>query len=411
MHIVLIGGRDVRFSSFFGLDCTFSIIQTSDSLGVNQEKLSDRIVLVDSFGLDTVADVVIKLHATQKIDYIYSFFEESLLAAAYAAKVTGIAGPSYDACLLCVDKARMRERLNGTRFATRFELCYTVSEAIAFHQRIDGPIVLKETCGTGSTNVFVCAQKSDIIAAWHACQAAGTKELIVEEYLTGEEYSLETLSLNGRHEFLGATKKYLYEDTLVERHHIFPAPDVDDARKIKLAAFCSELLNFIGFEHGPCHIEVKIAGDAIRLIEINNRAGGDSIWKMVEQVTGVDLIRESVVHAFAADKVQIDRGNLKKHSMMVSRALFGLVDVDTLRPRLEQDFKVAELTCKAPKIQNVRISSSFDRFGFVVVGDIPTVPFLQAFNELDREIVQLERHSTVSYGTYDSGETCAHGEK
>ena len=390
MHVLLVGGLDVRFQTFIGMDCVFSVIQTPDSVGEYQRQLTDRISVVADFSGETVLSSAKAINALLPVDFVYSFFEEGLLSSAYAAKELGLKGMDYASCEICVDKSIMRNFLRGTRFELKHAYCSTLPMALDFYRTSPGGVVLKSARGTGSLNVSICKNEEDVVRAWDINTSDNETHVLVEEYLDGEEYSLETLSLNGKHEFLGATKKFLYKDTLVERHHIFPAPDLCTAQVSALSDFCRELLDKIGYKHGPCHIEVKILGDAIKLVEINNRSGGDFIWKMVELVTGVDLISETIVGAVGTAKGRAPRAEVKKYNRMASRALFSKIDIDSVSKLSGSKFEVVEIASYEPEANDGRIRSSFDRFGFVVIGDVPGVPFSDSFQELDSRISSAE---------------------
>ena len=75
------------------------------------------------------------------------------------------------------------------------------------------PIIVKPTDRSGSRNIMKLESTDGLLKAIkEACETSFEKKAIVEEYLEGNEYSMETISSNGVHHFLATTKKYTTGD-------------------------------------------------------------------------------------------------------------------------------------------------------------------------------------------------------
>ncbi|MFJ5637943.1 hypothetical protein ACIQF5_35660 [Streptomyces goshikiensis] len=61
-------------------------------------------------------------------------------------------------------------------------------------------------------------------------------------------------------------------------------------------------LDALGIEFGPTHTEVILTSRGPRIIETHLRTGGDELWNMVTDATGVDLI-ESQLRQVLGEKV------------------------------------------------------------------------------------------------------------
>lgn len=118
------------------------------------------------------------------------------------------------------------------------------------------------------------------------------KHALVEEYATGQEYSVEYISYNGEHEFLALTHKYTTgAPHFIETGHMEPAP-VDECTLDRVKKVVVHALNSLGIQYGASHSELKIAKDGtIKIIEIGGRMGGDCIGaNLVELSTGYDFV-------------------------------------------------------------------------------------------------------------------------
>ncbi|WP_275554123.1 ATP-grasp domain-containing protein [Mixta sp. Marseille-Q2659] len=195
------------------------------------------------------------------------------------------------------------------------------------------------------------------------------RQVLVEKFVDGIEYSVETLSLRGEHQLIGVTDKRLSPGSLVEQCHIYPAalPEETFAR---LARYITRLLDEIGHHHGPMHIEVKLQDDDIQLIEINNRPGGDYIWDMVNKVSGVNLVAETLRYAFSGQPDAQTRRRRQRYGAMSYIALFHSIPPQTISQALAAKVGLDRVQCQLDNGQPPKaIGNSFERPGFILIGE------------------------------------------
>jgi biotin carboxylase len=126
--------------------------------------------------------------------------------------------------------------------------------------------------------------------------------VLVEEYLSGPEFSVETISVRGTHHVIGVTRKLLGAPPLfVEAGHVHPEPASPDTDAI--ARLVVDTLNVSGYQTGPAHTEVKLTPDGPRIVESQARLGGDKIPQLVGLSSGFDLVR-SIFSALAGEPPQ-----------------------------------------------------------------------------------------------------------
>lgn len=152
------------------------------------------------------------------------------------------------------------------------------------------PCIVKPVIGGGKSGVSYVSCSSDFMKAIQYAQAE-KEPILIEEYIDGKEISVETISCNGNHYIIQITDKDSSGPPhFVELGHHQPSSIPDESKK-QINDIIPVLLNKIGFTNGATHIELKISGSGIFLIEINPRGGGDLIsTKLVELSTGYDYI-------------------------------------------------------------------------------------------------------------------------
>lgn len=118
-----------------------------------------------------------------------------------------------------------------------------------------------------------------------------TGDVIVEEYMSGPEVSVETLSIDGTCHVLQITDKLTTgAPHYVEMGHSQPTRHSKEiAKKISETAIAAN--KAIGIKNGPSHTEIIITGEGPKIVEIGARLGGDCITThLVPLSTGVDMV-------------------------------------------------------------------------------------------------------------------------
>ena len=118
--------------------------------------------------------------------------------------------------------------------------------------------------------------------------------MIAEAVLSGNEFSVEAMSVDGRHEVVAITGKLTTgAPEFVELGHWQPAELREDQREAVVTRTI-EILDAIGHRIGPSHTEVMVDGLDVGLIETHTRFGGDQIWELTQLTTGRHFATETI---------------------------------------------------------------------------------------------------------------------
>jgi hypothetical protein len=133
-----------------------------------------------------------------------------------------------------------------------------------------------------------------------------TGEFLVEELLTGDEYSAELAwsSHDCDWRLIGFTEKTVSpEPECVETGHVFPHSfGAEDDQRI--ASALSRCLRRLGLRDTVVHVEFRIDHGRPRLVEVNPRPAGGPIPELVKAATGVCLTDlHLAAHLGNADKL------------------------------------------------------------------------------------------------------------
>lgn len=170
----------------------------------------------------------------------------------------------------------------------------TVEEAAQAAARISYPVVLKPAAHAASIGVIRVNTPGELpsayaIAARTAGRGVESREVLVEEYLDGDEVSVECATFQGQTTVVAVTRKTVgLEPYFEELAHVV---DAADPLLATVAPAAEAAIAALGITGGISHVEMRLVHGRPRLIEVNARLAGDLIGRLVHFATGVDLAR------------------------------------------------------------------------------------------------------------------------
>lgn len=391
--IIMVGSQDEIFEELPPDEIELYVIQQEALIGPNLRKAAKAIWPISAFTPEKVLAAAQEITQLHSITALFSFTEYGLLPAAQAAKTLGLPGIDLSVTDLCRNKWRLREKLASTPLHVPFVMAEREGDIAQFADTYGFPLVLKDPSGVGSINVKICASLNEARTFLHYLQQQQNyRQVLVEKFVGGTEYSVETLTLRGEHQLIGVTDKRLLPGSLVEQCHIYPAA-LPEQQFVLLARYIATLLDEIGHRHGPMHIEVKLQGDDIQLIEINNRPGGDYIWDMVNKVSGVNLVAETLRYAFSGQPDAQMRRQRQRYGAMSYIALFHAIPPQEITQALADKVRLDRVQCRMNNGQPLKaIDNSFERPGFILIGEREPAALRSALPLVERWIDSQNNH-------------------
>ncbi|WP_306371635.1 ATP-grasp domain-containing protein [Nocardiopsis sp. CC223A] len=226
---------------------------------------------------------------------VTSSSEYFVATAAAAARSLCLPAPDPHAVDRTRAKARQRAALAAAGVPVpAFHEVASVPAGVAAARAViaaAGRAVVKPVLGSGSDGVRLCARADEAESALIPLLAGRTgARALVESYLEGPEYSVETF--DGR--VVGITAKHLGPHPLfLETGHEYPAP-LPGVRERALAETALAALAALGLGWGPAHVEIRLTAAGPRVVEVNPRLAGGMIPALVRAATGVDLVGAAV---------------------------------------------------------------------------------------------------------------------
>lgn len=137
-----------------------------------------------------------------KVDRIVAILEQLQVPVAEVRAKLGLPGLSVEAAMNFRDKARMKNVLRANDLpCARHRLCSSDREAFAFGDASGFPIVVKPPAGAGAKNTFRVDSREQLASWLKTSPIQAEHPLLLEEFIQGEEYSFDTVTIGGRHVF------------------------------------------------------------------------------------------------------------------------------------------------------------------------------------------------------------------
>ena len=230
-------------------------------------------------------------------DRLFGAYEKLQAPLAEERERLGIPGLSSEATHNFRDKARMKSVLRAAGVpCARHGLAGTVAEAEAFADAVGFPLVIKPPAGAGSVATFRAGDARELADALAAAPPTPDRPVLLEEFVTGEEHSLETISIDGRAVWHSLTR---YRPTPLEvvrnpwiQWCIVLPREVDDPRYDDIKAVGADALRALGMTTGLSHMEwFRRADGSVAIGEVGARPPGAQITTLVSRATDTDFVR------------------------------------------------------------------------------------------------------------------------
>lgn len=349
---------------------------------------ADEYFNVSTIDIDGVCEVAKKFKPDGIMTLATDMPMRSIAAACSQLSLHGI---STDTAVKATDKGEMIKvfQRSGVEHPW-FYIVKDTSEFSEIKERLTFPCIIKPTDNAGSRGVVLVNKYSELDNAYiYSKEQSRSGAVIVEEYLTGREVSVEIIVLSGEIYVLQVTDKITTgAPHFVEMGHTQPSRLGDDnVEKIKDLAI--RAVKAIGISDGPAHVEIMLTEKGPKLIEMGARMGGDCITThLVPLSTGVSMI-DATINIACGENVdvakKIDKGSAIRYFDVPCGKIKAIRGIE----KAKEIPGVCEISILKQEGDLVgEIKSSTDRVGFVIA---------QGKNAADAEAICMKALSMIKF--------------
>ncbi|MCM3322421.1 ATP-grasp domain-containing protein [Cytobacillus kochii] len=290
---VFITNNSSRYEQLTLIDCEVVIAETNDLEGLKH-------TILNHFALEEIAGIT-----TTSEFYIYT--------VACLNRLFHFSGNSPDTIEIVRNKSTVRQVLRECSevYQPYFRLVESEQDLELLKGELIYPVIVKPIDDSGSNFVRKCmdypslsAYAKEIMRITHNVRGQMKKQgALIEEYIEGQEYSVEVFSVKGKHHLIGVTEKQLKKgDFFIESGHVFPARIGENLKGI-IEKGVLLILESLHWKSGPAHLEIKIKDNKVFLVEFNGRLAGGMIPELIKYATGVDLLKEQLKNASGIEPI------------------------------------------------------------------------------------------------------------
>lgn len=221
-----------------------------------------------------------------KVERLAGAMEQIQVQLAEARAELGLGGMNAEVARNFRDKARMKQVFheNGIPCA-RFRRVDSEADAWSFAGEIGFPLVLKPLDGAASQSTYQVKDENSLREALQKVAPTPYRQAIIEEFVTGDEYSFETISVKGKPVWHSLTRYYptpleVMQNPWIQWCIVLPK-EIDDAQFDDIREANNKALRALGIETGLTHLEwFRRRDGSIAISEVAARPPGAQIMTL-----------------------------------------------------------------------------------------------------------------------------------
>lgn len=250
---------------------------------------ADKFYHVDVFDMEAIKEITLK----EKVDFLITVCADQVLLV--VAKVSEMLGLpcyiDYETCQNVSDKIRMKRifKQAGVPTTDYVETDHFDMDVIG---KLKFPLVVKPVDAYSSKGVRKADNLEELKQYYEEAHQIGRSgRVIVEEYFSGEEISVDAFVVNGKAQLLNVTnsEKVKDKDRFVIFRGRYPVK-ASEALMKQIEDICQKIADGFGLVNAPLLVQLLHDGDKVSVLEFCARTGGNMKYLLIKYASGVDVI-------------------------------------------------------------------------------------------------------------------------
>lgn len=264
-----------------------------------RRKLAGYERVHDAMDADELAKATKNLQSTwgAKPERIIGVLEQLQTPLAQVRERLGIRGMDTHESQNFRDKSRMKDTLRAAGLpCAQHKLCTSAPEAARFASTVGYPLVVKPPAGAGARNTFRVDGPEQLEGYLRSAPPSEEAPVLLEEFITGEEFSFDTVTLHGQH-LLHSINVYLPAPLVVLQNPwiqwcVMTPRRIDEPRFQPIFELGPKALGALGMFTGVTHMEWFLRPDGrVAISEVAARPPGAQFSTLISYAHEFDLYR------------------------------------------------------------------------------------------------------------------------
>jgi biotin carboxylase len=237
--------------------------------------------------------------------------DQAVLPTARLAARLGLPGLPVETAETVADKRRMRAAFEaaGVRCPAGRDAA-TPDEAAGAFAELGPPVVVKPVDGSAQRGVTEVRGEGELApAVERAFAASRASAIVLEQYVEGDEYTVNGFLLDGEYFPMSVTQRLLHPPPPLGVCVAHRYPSGLGERENELFELAHRTSRAVGLETGPSYVQVRLEDGVPWTIEVGARLGGGKDAELAKLVTGFDAVRANVLWALGElTREDLERG-------------------------------------------------------------------------------------------------------
>ena len=254
---------------------------------------ADIFYCINIFDIEAVKDIAV----SEKVDFVLTVCaDQVLLVMAQVSEMLGLpCYIDYQTAQNVSDKIRMKRIFAQTGIPTTksVETSSFDPDTISI---LRYPLVIKPVDAYSSKGVRKANNEKELRTYYEeAHEISRSGGVIVEEYFSGDEISVDAFVVNGKAKILSITnsEKVNNSDRFVIYRGRYPAAVSQQVRQ-KIETIAQKIADGFGLKNCPLLVQLLHNGDEVSVLEFCARTGGNMKWLLIKHSCGVDVISATI---------------------------------------------------------------------------------------------------------------------
>lgn len=271
-------------------------------------------------------DEALNFARDEKVDGIVNATEYAVLISSYVANQMGLPGIDFEVAKIAKNKYEIRRKMleNNVTNVPQFYEIESIEQLDKVKDSIRFPVILKPASGLGSLNVYRVDDLDDLYDKISTViEESFNKKALVETFIEGQEYGVETFVYNDKVNVLTIMKKNMtplpYRSEL---GHQVPSGLSEEIEK-KIEMTVEKLIRALGIKCSAVNFDLILSNDnEIYIVDVGARMGGNAITSHIVPLSiGVDHVGNIIKYA-------MNEGNINLESINKKCVITRILDLD-----------------------------------------------------------------------------------
>ncbi|MBI5547378.1 MAG: ATP-grasp domain-containing protein [Deltaproteobacteria bacterium] len=260
-----------------------------------EQPFIDQFVVADFADFDAVVRKVREAVLGRPVRGCLTYVETDGPLAARLSRELGLGLYGPETAERVRDKHLMRQTLRDAGLPMPVSVVVENRDLRGAVAKVGLPAVLKPIRGEGSINVLKLEDDAGVVEAQRLMQASRSDAgwryggYLIEQYVDGTEFSVESIVANGQVLHAAVTDKYKgAEPYFEELSHSLPS-QIASHEEAEILDVVTRAIVALGLDNCAVHTELKRGSLGTVIIETAGRLAGGRIPRLVELARGLDL--------------------------------------------------------------------------------------------------------------------------